>query len=78
MVMRQAQGQAGKLIGMSGSGPAMVARVRHSPLTAGQFHGGEAVKAQLGNQPTDLVPDQCGLMAGHWRGSGRAWRQACL
>jgi len=56
----------------------MVARVRHSPLTAGQFHGGEAVKAQLGNQPTDLVPDQCGLMAGHWRGSGRAWRQACL
>lgn len=41
-VIRQVQGQARKLIGMSGSGPVIVTRVRHSPVITGQFHNDEA------------------------------------
>lgn len=42
VVMRRIQGQARKLIGMSGSGLVMVSRVRHSPVITGQFLGDEA------------------------------------
>lgn len=41
-VMMQVQGQARKLIGMSGSGPVTVIGVRHSPVITGQFHSDEA------------------------------------
>lgn len=42
VVMRQVQGQARKLTGMSGSGPVMVTRVRHSLVITGQFCSDEA------------------------------------
>lgn len=76
VVMRQIQGQARKLNGMSGSGPVMVTRVRHSPVITGQFHCDE-IESRSSSEVGPQVWIQISGVHGQaevWR--WRSWRQA--
>lgn len=63
MVMKQVQGKAGESVYRSGSGPVRVIRVRQSPVTVGQVHGGEPAPGQARKSCLGLVSSPAGPVA---------------